>query len=187
MPELKRLGQEPSTTQVIANNVTAAKDVAVETIKPIKEYAGGKEMPVGVKVLLSIVVIALGVGTGYGVNAYMTKSGGPVGSTRDQSALKGGIKVGDVFGVEGDTSEFTDIAEGVVEKGGIEGEGSHKLLRPGGEDQTAYLTSSVVDLDQFTGHKVKIWGKTFAALKAGWLLDVGRVQVLELNASVPTE
>jgi len=67
----------------------------------------------------------------------------------------------------------------VIEKNGFDGEGTHKLLREGGESQTAYLTSSVLDLDLFVGHKVEIWGETFAAQKAGWLLDVGAVKVLD--------
>lgn len=58
-------------------------------------------------------------------------------------------------------------------------EGSHKLIRPGGQSQTAYLTSSAVDLNQFTGKCVQIWGETFSAQKAGWLMDVGRVKVLD--------
>jgi hypothetical protein len=82
-----------------------------------------------------------------------------------------------VVGVE-DTETFKDTAEGKLEKGGLNGEGSHHLVRPGGESQTVYLTSSIVDLDKFVGSKVKIWGETFAAQKAGWLMDVGRLEVL---------
>ena len=91
------------------------------------------------------------------------------------------IKVGGPKKVVGskDTSIFKDQAVGVVEKNGIDGEGTHKLIREGGPSQTVYLTSSVLDLDQFIGKKVKVWGETFAAQKAGWLMDVGRVEVLE--------
>lgn len=78
-----------------------------------------------------------------------------------------------------DTSVFKDQAVGTVEKGGIDSEGTHKLIREGGPSQTAYLTSSVLDLDQFVGKKVRVWGETFAAQKASWLMDVGRVEVLE--------
>lgn len=78
-----------------------------------------------------------------------------------------------------DTSIFKDKAEGVIDKGGVDGEGTHKLIREGGPSQTAYLTSSVVDLNEFVGKKVRVWGETFAAQKAGWLMDVGRVEVLE--------
>lgn len=78
-----------------------------------------------------------------------------------------------------DTSIFKDQAVGVIEKGGLDGEGTHKLVREGGPSQTAYLTSSVVNLDDFVGKKVRVWGETFAGQKAGWLMDVGRVEVLE--------
>lgn len=78
-----------------------------------------------------------------------------------------------------DVKTFRDVAEGVLEKGGIDGEGTHKLIRPGGESQTAYLNSSVINLDDYVGKKVRVWGETFAAQKAGWLMDVGRVEVLE--------
>lgn len=71
-----------------------------------------------------------------------------------------------------------DSAEGTLESGGIDGEGTHKLIRPGGVSQTVYLTSSLLDLEQYTGKKVKVWGETFAAKKAGWLMDVGKVEVV---------
>ena len=78
-----------------------------------------------------------------------------------------------------DEKSFTDSAEGSLTAGGIDGEGSHHLVRPGGDSQNVYLTSSIIDLDQFVGHSVKIWGETFQAQQAGWLMDVGRLQVLE--------
>lgn len=78
-----------------------------------------------------------------------------------------------------ETSVFKDQAVGIIQKGGIDSEGTHKLIREGGPSQTAYLTSSVIDLDEFVGKKVRVWGETYAAQKAGWLMDVGRVEVLE--------
>ena len=72
---------------------------------------------------------------------------------------------------------FKDVAEGTLQKGGIDGEGTHKLIRPGGDSQTVYLTSSVVDLSQYEGKKVKVFGETQKALKEGWLMDVGKVEV----------
>lgn len=75
---------------------------------------------------------------------------------------------------------FRDQAEGVVEKNSdLEkyAQGTHKLIRPGGESQTAYLTSSVLDLDDFVGKKVKVYGETFGSSKVGWLMDVGKVEV----------
>lgn len=78
-----------------------------------------------------------------------------------------------------DTKTFRDSAEGALEEGGINGEGTHKLIRDGGPSQTVYLISSVVDLNEFLGKKVQVWGETIDAQKAGWLMDVGRVKILE--------
>jgi hypothetical protein len=69
-------------------------------------------------------------------------------------------------------------ATGYVEAGGVKGEGSHKLLREGGETQTVALTSSVVDLDKLVGFEVKLYCETHKAEKAGWFMDVGRVEVI---------
>lgn len=90
------------------------------------------------------------------------------------------IKKGMVVGVD-NPQVFRDTAVGIIEinDGSFTDEGSHKLVREGGESQTAYLTSSVLDLDKLVGRKVKLWGETFAAQKAGWLMDVGKVEVLE--------
>ncbi len=75
---------------------------------------------------------------------------------------------------------FKDQAEGVIEKNDQfdkYAQGTHKLIRPGGESQTAYLTSSVLDLDQYNGKKVKVFGETFGSSQVGWLMDVGKVEV----------
>ena len=127
-------------------------------------------------IISALVVVALGITTGYFVSGK--------GSTNSSSTSKGGvvnnndIQAGAEFGGK-DSASFTDQALGVIEAGGIDGEGTHKLLREGGSSQTVYLTSSTLDLEQFTGRKVQIWGKTFKAQKAGWLMDVGRLKVLE--------
>lgn len=79
-----------------------------------------------------------------------------------------------------DVKTFRDSAEGVLESGGIDGEGTHHLVRAEGRpDQNAYLTSSVINLDDYVGKKVKVFGETFAAQKAGWLMDVGKIELLE--------
>ncbi|MGB9707096.1 MAG: hypothetical protein ACPLXP_03430, partial [Microgenomates group bacterium] len=80
-----------------------------------------------------------------------------------------------------DVKTFRDYAFGrlkINDNGDIP-EGSHKLIRPGGPSQTAYLTSSVVDLNQFLEKCVEVWGETFAGQKAAWLMDVGRVKILD--------
>lgn len=81
-------------------------------------------------------------------------------------------------GVE-DLKTFKDMAEGQLEKGGIGGEGSWHLVRPGGDSQSVYLTSSTVDLSPYVGKKVRVHGQTIAGQKAGWLMDVGFVELLQ--------
>lgn len=136
-----------------------------------------------------VVAVFLGLSSGY-VGAVLTKPG-VVQQTADSAkdangkpTQETGIKVGQVFGSK-DASAFKDSAEGVILAGGVAGEGSHHLVRPGGASQSVYLTSSVVDLKLFENAKVKVYGETFKAQKAGWLMDVGRVEVLAKNAPLP--
>lgn len=112
-------------------------------------------------------LILLGIGTGY----LLAKSGGSLSSNKPEM-----INTGKVAGVT-DEKTFKDSAVGTVEKGDMNGEGTHKLIREGGESQTASLMSSVVDLDQYIGKKVKVWGQTLAAEKASWLMDVGKIEI----------
>lgn len=72
-----------------------------------------------------------------------------------------------------------DNATGTLVAGGIENEGTHHLEREGGPSKSVYLTSSVIDLQNFVGKKVEIWGETIASKKAGWLMDVAKIQVSE--------
>jgi len=88
------------------------------------------------------------------------------------------VEKGAVIGSD-DTKTFKDTAEGIVKEGGVDGEGQYHLVRPGGESQNVYLTSSIVDLSLFLDRKVKVWGQTQKAKVAGWLMDVGRVEVLQ--------
>lgn len=92
----------------------------------------------------------------------------PAAGEKIKSKTEAGVK---------DEKTFRDSAEGKLVKGGIDGEGTHHLERTGGESQNVYLTSSVVNLDDFVGKKVKIYGETFAGQKAGWLMDVGRIEI----------
>src|SRR5688572_2970642 len=103
---------------------------------------------------LMVAVIAIGGGilTGMGAYKLQAKSGGNFSATKAPISQVAGdnAQAGEVFGVQ-DEKTFKDSAEGYLEIGGINGEGSHKLLRPGGETQTVYLTSSVTDLSKFDG------------------------------------
>jgi len=77
------------------------------------------------------------------------------------------------------SSDFPDTAQGTVEAGSINGEGTHILVRAGGLSQRASLTSSQVDLDLFVGKKVEVKGQTNSSNKTSWLMDVGAIKVLE--------
>lgn len=122
-----------------------------------------------------IVVVLLGIGSGY----FLAKNTGKTGlANLGVPGSSSTITKGTVVGSE-DIKTFKDIAEGKLEKGGIDGEGQFHLVRPGGKSQNVYMTSSIVDLSPFIGKKVKVWGETQKAQKAGWLMDVGRVEVLE--------
>ena len=101
-----------------------------------------------------------------------------------QAEVSDTVKVGDIYGSP-DEKAFNTTATGVLDKGGLSGEGTHKLVRPGGLSQTVYMTSSVIDLDTLVGHQVTVWGETFKGQKAGWLMDVGRVKVENLNMPLP--
>lgn len=129
-----------------------------------------------VPAMIILLVVLAGVGTGW----YLSQTGGG-GILPGKVAVAPGAKVesgGKEVGLE-DTATFRDKAEGVLENGGIEGEGTHHLVRDGGPSQNVYLTSSVIDLDQFVGKKVEVWGETNKGDKAGWLMDVGKIKILE--------
>ena len=130
--------------------------------------------PFPIFVFLVALVVGLGIFTGLKVSE---KFGGKPSSGTGGVISKEKITKGSEFGVE-DPGK-ADTAMGVVEAGGIDGEGTHKLLREGGPSQTVYLTSSVIDMESLVGVKVQIWGETVKAQKAGWLMDVIKVKVLD--------
>ena len=119
-----------------------------------------------------VVIVVLGIATGYGLFKAVGGSGLAIGGKVES------IKSEKTEGVT-DVSTFKDQAEGLVELGGIEEEGTHKLTREGGPSQTVALVSSVLDLNDYVGKKVKIWGQTFPPQKAGWFMDVGKIELLE--------
>jgi len=131
--------------------------------------------PLVVGVIMGALI--LGIVSGYGIT-FMTSNSGPTQSTAKTGS---GDKSSDAVDSAGilDKETFKDQAEGVLKEGGFEGEGSFHLERPGGDDQNVYLTSTTVDLSQFLEKKVRVWGATFEAQKAGWLMDVGYIEILK--------
>lgn len=121
-----------------------------------------------------LVVIGLGAATGNFL------AGGKIGLLPGAEELK--VEPGKPPPPHLDTQTFRDKAVGVIEKNDINdkyAQGTHKLVREGGPSQTAYLVSSVVDLNLYLGKKVEVWGETFASTQVGWLMDVGKVNILE--------
>lgn len=126
-----------------------------------------------------IVFLIAGVLSGFVLSKVIGGASSPLSSTKDASQMSAEeIKKGQVYGAQ-EEAPFPDDAEGKLEKGGLDQEGSHKLIRPGGDSQTVYLTSSTLELDKFVDRKIKVWGATYKPQKVGWFMDVGRVEVLE--------
>jgi hypothetical protein len=196
--------QSPNTTSSISANTSSTPHFAAPTetpasTEPVLHSLDGHRPQKGTSsmskrsplpLLVAVVAIVAGVATGWG-GAQLESSAAPGGLTGTngeplQQVATGQVKDGDVFGVA-DEKTFKDTAEGYLQKGGVDGEGSHSLLRAGGVSQTVYLTSSVTDLDKFEGMTVKVWGETFKGQKAGWLMDVGRVQIVSTQGQAPAE
>jgi hypothetical protein len=139
------------------------------------DFKGGKkEKVLTPKLLITLLIVAvLGVGTGY----MLSVSGSDSKLSGVKNLTGGGPQSGRIFGVES-TEDLDNPAEGILKEGGIDGEGQYHLEREGGTSQYVYMTSANVDLSQFLNKKIRVWGKTQTAKKAGWLLDVMRVEVL---------
>lgn len=123
------------------------------------------------KILFILVWVALvfGATTGYILSQK------PIIQKTDGITFEQGAKA-----AQQDTRTFRDFAEGTIQakpqpKDPNEyTEGTHILLRTGATPVT--LTSSVVDLSQYEGKEVKVYGETQKAIKEGWLMDVGRIK-----------
>jgi len=126
--------------------------------------------------VILVIIILLGIGSGSLLSKLSPNliKNNALQSPKDKSS----VEKGKTYGSD-DTSTFKDSTEGKLKEGGVDGEGQFHLERPGGISQNVYLTSSLVDLSLFIDRKIKIWGETQKAQKAGWLMDVGRVEVLE--------
>ncbi|MDD2822921.1 MAG: hypothetical protein PHQ59_02455 [Candidatus Daviesbacteria bacterium] len=126
------------------------------------------------KIFLAVLVssIILGIISGY----FLSTS-----NRTSTQALSTGSTNTPAKAASQDTRTFRDFAEGVIQKQPAPKnpndyvEGTHLLVRIGGTPVA--LTSSVVDLSQYEGKKVKVFGETQKAMKEGWLMDVGKVEL----------
>lgn len=131
-----------------------------------------------------LIVIVLAIVSGFWLSRFFPLSKNTVadsvtGSVNSTDSISGAqqLEVGKIYGNQ--EKNFKDSATGTIEKGSINGEGTHILNREGGLSQRASLTSSAVDLDLFVGKKVEIHGETNSSTKTAWLLDVGNIKILE--------
>ena len=121
-------------------------------------------------ILGAILVVIAGVGTGWLLSGRSLGGAAPSVPGAETGPKEAGLA---------DEATFKDTAEGVLEEGGVDGEWTHHLVRTGGDSQNVYLTSTVIDLQSFAGKKVQVWGQTITAREAGWLMDVGKIKVVE--------
>lgn len=142
----------------------------MENASPVKQLSTEKKLSLPTVLIAFCLVLVVGAGVGYGASLL---AGGASGATTGGKAVTEEKKGVGVF----DKKKFPDTATGTMKPGGVDGEGSFHLERPGGESQNVYMTSSTVDLSQYVGKKVTVWGQTFEAQKAGWLMDVGYLEV----------
>ncbi len=173
--------QQPITETQSVNNTQAMYGDASMPMTP------KQGSPMMIPVIL--IALVLGVGTGYLMftnagNIGTMKAKPVVQQAQDGTTAAPKIEVGKVYGSP-DSSTFKDSAEGVLLLGGVNGEGSYHIVREGGESQNVYLTSSALDLAPFVDAHVIVKGETFKAQRAGWLMDVGQVKVVQLNAQLP--
>lgn len=127
-------------------------------------------------VLIYIIFVAVGLVVGTGVYAFQSQGTAKVGGRRVElvkSDTEEGVK---------DPSTYKDTATGklIPNDGKITSEGTHILVR-GGSDQNVYLTSSVLDMTKYEGKVIQVWGQTYQGSDSstGWLIDVGRVKIVE--------
>lgn len=126
--------------------------------------------PIKLLAIVLAISVLLGALTGYSLSR---KGGAGLNSAS--------LNTGTAKSAQVDSKTFKDFAQGTVRARPAASdpseyvEGTHFLERPGAVPVA--LTSSVVDLSQYEGKKVKVFGETQKALKEGWLMDVGKVEV----------
>jgi hypothetical protein len=126
---------------------------------------------------MAMILFILAITIAGGITGYVLAGAGS-GTVKTGTVAQKSDSSADEMGLSKDKAG-NDQAEGVLKEGGIDGEGSHHLERDGGPTQNVYLTSSVIPLDEFVGKKVRVFGSTFQAEKAGWFMDVGRLEVIK--------
>ncbi|QQG43544.1 MAG: hypothetical protein HYW45_00805 [Candidatus Daviesbacteria bacterium] len=126
-----------------------------------------------VKIMVAVLISTIALG---GITGYLMANKNPI------SNLSTGINGTPPKSAQQDSKTFRDFAEGVIKPKSTESdnysEGTHILQRDNNPTPVA-LTSSVVDLSQYEGKKVRIYGETQKAVTEGWLMDVGKVEIIK--------
>ena len=120
-----------------------------------------------------VAIIFMGSLTGFVLSRGKTAK-----ATKEGSISPDLIKASNEAGYK-DTKLFESIVTGIVKKGGLFGDGTHSLIKDSNPKNPAALLSSVVDLDEYVDRHVQVWGRSQKGLKAAWLLEVGRIKILE--------
>lgn len=121
--------------------------------------------------LVGVLVVLAGVVSGSALSKMIFGGG-------SHKVAPGAVSTNDEAGKLDPNFKY-DNAEGILKRGGVDNEGTHHLEREGGPSKNVYLTSSVIDLESFVDKKVQVWGETGASKKAGWLMDVAKVKVVD--------
>lgn len=166
---MERQASVPTPTTVTAPPQPSVLDTPkIEVVKKLPTDNNAKMK----LILVGIVVVIAGLGTGYGLSGASAKS------TNSPATAQVAEKTVDSEG-RVDESVLSGPEQGVLREGGIDGEGTHYLDRGLGAEKYIYLLSTVLDLNSFVDKKVEVQGQTLGADKAGWLMDVVRVKVIE--------
>ncbi|MBI2420590.1 MAG: hypothetical protein HYV38_00710 [Candidatus Levybacteria bacterium] len=114
----------------------------------VRSFDQEKKFSLSPKIIISLLLIAV-VGAFSGFILAQRQLAAPTITTDLTNSTE--FSKGQTFG-SNDTKTFKDTAEGTLK--------------------------STVDLSILVDKKIKVWGQTQKAQYAGWLMDVGRVEVL---------
>ncbi len=136
----------------------------------------GKLFKIAVYIATFLIFYSLGL-TFYWYKKTSSLANNKTASSAIANKTKSEFKKGQTIGV--DSSIFKDTAQGLLEVNKEKQKpGTHILIR-GDASQTVYLTSSILDLNKYVNHKVKVWGETQSVQGAGWFMDIGKLEILE--------
>ena len=166
-PPASEVNKGPTVVNMPTNNQPVLRSFS-------NNQQGATKKPFMTLVAIGLAVVFAGIATGWAI----AKVEGP-STGSDKVSVKEGDLAADEAGLDDESMFEKDTPEGVLVEGGLDGEGTHHLDRGAGEDKKVYLTSSVINLDNFVGKKVRVWGNTIAAQHAPWLMDVGKIKVIE--------